>query len=86
MLRDLSTAFNLGHGRGGPCSGHSAGAYRLLGALQDNKSGMLYSMNAMTSYGQESLHLTPHWGNEGSPGSVKTAGFCLLSRQPLFSR
>ncbi len=36
-------------------------AYRHLGALPDFKSGMLYSLNAMTSYGHESLFLEPHW-------------------------
>jgi hypothetical protein len=36
-------------------------AYRLLGASTDNKSAMLYSLNALTSYGHEDLHLAPHW-------------------------
>jgi hypothetical protein len=36
-------------------------AYRFLGALQDNKSAMLYSLNAMTSYGHASLVLAPRW-------------------------
>jgi hypothetical protein len=36
-------------------------AYRLLGAATDNKSAMLYSLNALTSYGHEELHLAPHW-------------------------
>ena len=35
--------------------------YRLLGASTDNKSAMLYSLNALTSYGHEDLHLAPHW-------------------------
>jgi hypothetical protein len=38
-----------------------AGAYRLLGALPDNKSAMLYSLNAMTSYGHANLYLSPSW-------------------------
>ena len=38
-----------------------AGAYRFLDALQDFKSAMLYSLNAMTSYGHESLNLPPRW-------------------------
>jgi hypothetical protein len=38
-----------------------AAAYRLLGALPDNKSAMLYSMNAMTSYGHTDLALARHW-------------------------
>jgi hypothetical protein len=36
-------------------------AYRLLGALPDNKSAVLYSLNAMTSYGHTSLNLEEHW-------------------------
>jgi hypothetical protein len=43
-----------------------AGAYRALGALQNSKSAMLYSLNAMTSYGHESLHLSPRWEMMGA--------------------
>lgn len=38
-----------------------SGAYRFLGALPDNKTAMLYSLNAMTSYGHEDLKLEDHW-------------------------
>ncbi len=38
-----------------------AAAYRLLGALPDNKSAMLYSLNAITSYGHTNLNLENHW-------------------------
>jgi hypothetical protein len=38
-----------------------AAAYVLLGALPDRKTAMLYSMNAMTTYGHVDLHLAPHW-------------------------
>ena len=38
-----------------------AGAYRLLGAMPDNKSAMLYSLNAITSYGHAALALENHW-------------------------
>jgi hypothetical protein len=38
-----------------------AAAYRLLGALPDNRSAMLYSPSAMTTYGHENLHLKGHW-------------------------
>ena len=38
-----------------------ASAYRLLGALPDNRSAMLYSLNAITSYGHATLHLETHW-------------------------
>ena len=34
---------------------------RLLGALPDLNSAMLYSLNAITSYGHENLSLRPPW-------------------------
>ncbi len=43
-----------------------AGAYRLLGALPDNRSAMLYSLGAMTTYGHENLSLLPRWQMMGS--------------------
>jgi len=36
-------------------------AYRLLGALPDNRSAMLYSLSAITSYGHASITLESHW-------------------------
>jgi hypothetical protein len=38
-----------------------AAAYRLLGALPDNRSAILYSLNAITSYGHTNLLLEDHW-------------------------
>jgi len=38
-----------------------ATAYRILGALPDRNSAMLYSLNAITSYGHENLRLEDHW-------------------------
>jgi hypothetical protein len=38
-----------------------ATAYRLLGALPDTKSAMLYSLGAMTTYGHVGLFLEAHW-------------------------
>jgi hypothetical protein len=38
-----------------------AAAYRLLGALPDNRSAVLYSLNAITSYGHANLLLEEHW-------------------------
>jgi hypothetical protein len=43
-----------------------ADAYRILGALPENKSAMLYSISAMTSYGQANLYLTPVWQMMGA--------------------
>jgi len=36
-------------------------AFRFLGAVPDNRSAMLYSLNAMTTYGHESISLDAHW-------------------------
>jgi hypothetical protein len=38
-----------------------AGFYQLLGALPDYDSAMLYSLNAITSYGHENLALGSRW-------------------------
>jgi len=38
-----------------------AAAYRLLGAMPDTKSAMLYSLSAITSYGHAELYLDGHW-------------------------
>jgi hypothetical protein len=38
-----------------------ATAYRFLNALPDSKSAMLYSLNAITSYGHENIQLDSRW-------------------------
>lgn len=38
-----------------------AAAYRILGALPDNVSAILYSLNAITTYGHATLFLAAHW-------------------------
>ena len=43
-----------------------AAAYRILGALPDHKSAMLYSLSAMTTYGHTSLVLEAHWQMMGA--------------------
>jgi hypothetical protein len=43
-----------------------AAAYRYLGALHDNRSAMLYSLGAMTTYGHATLTLTPSWQMMGT--------------------
>jgi len=37
-----------------------------LGALHDNKSAMLYSLGAMTTYGHATLILAPNWQMMGT--------------------
>ena len=41
-------------------------AYRLLGALPDNKAAMLYSLSALTSYGHAEVFLADHWKMMGA--------------------
>ena len=43
-----------------------AGAFVFLGAVPDAKSAMLYSLNAMTTYGHESVSLAPQWQMMGA--------------------
>jgi hypothetical protein len=43
-----------------------AEAFWFLGALPDTKSAMLYSLNAMTTYGHESVSLEQHWQMMGA--------------------
>lgn len=38
-----------------------AAAFHGLGALPDGRTAMLYSLNAITSYGHTDLVLAPHW-------------------------
>jgi hypothetical protein len=35
--------------------------YRVVGAVPDGKSALLYSLNAITTYGHSDLNLAPHW-------------------------
>jgi hypothetical protein len=48
-----------------------AAAYLLLVACFDYRSAVLYSMNAMTSYGHASLFLEPHWQMMGALEALK---------------
>jgi uncharacterized membrane protein len=41
-------------------------AYLVLGAVPDAKAAMLYSLNAMTTYGHESASLEAHWQMMGA--------------------
>jgi hypothetical protein len=50
-------------------------AYRLLGAMPDDKSAMLYSLNAITTYGHENLHLEPAWQ---MMGALEALNGCIM--------
>jgi hypothetical protein len=41
-------------------------AYRIVGAIPDNRSAMLYSLNAVTSYGHEHIDLAERWKMMGA--------------------
>ncbi len=43
-----------------------AGAFRVLGALPDNQSAILYSLGAITTFGHSDLFLAAHWRLMGS--------------------
>jgi hypothetical protein len=43
-----------------------ATAYRLVDALPDNKSAMLYSLGALTTYGHANVFLDPKWQMMGA--------------------
>ncbi len=59
-----------------------AGAFRLLGALPDNKSALLYSLNAMTSYGHENINLASRWQMLGAMEAL--AGWILFGLTTAF--
>jgi len=61
-------------------------AYRIIGALPDNTSAVLYSMSAITSYGHEKLALEEHWQLMGAMEALNgmllfglTTAFCSAS-------
>jgi len=59
-----------------------AEAYRLLDALPDARSSMLYSLNAITSYGHASLRLEAHWELMGAMESLN--GWLLFGLTTAF--
>ena len=63
-------------------AGMWAEAYRLLNALPDAKSAMLYSLNAITSYGHASLQLKDHWELMGAMESLN--GWLLFGLTTAF--
>ena len=59
-----------------------AAAYRLLNALPEAKSAMLYSLNAITSYGHTALTLETHWQLMGAMESLN--GWLLFGLTTAF--
>jgi hypothetical protein len=61
-----------------------AGAYTLLGTMPNYRSAMLYSLNAMTSYGHTSLSLEDRWELLGALEALNGALLFGLSTAFLF--
>jgi hypothetical protein len=57
-------------------------AYRFLNAVPDARSCMLYSLNAITSYGHTSVMLEPHWQLMGAMESLN--GWLLFGLTTAF--
>ena len=63
-----------------------AAAYRLLGTMPDYRSAMLYSLNAITSYGHTNLILEDRWQLMGAIKALNgTLLFGLQHRFPVRS-
>ena len=60
-------------------------AYRILGALPDNRSAMLYSLNALTSYGHTNLRLDDRWHLMGAIEALNGELLFGLSTAFLFA-
>ena len=61
-----------------------AAAYRLLGTMPNYRSAMLYSLNAMTSYGHTNLALEDHWQLMGAMEALNGVLLFGLSTAFLF--
>jgi hypothetical protein len=57
-------------------------AYSLLGAVPDSKTAMLYSLEAITSYGHNDLYLAAHWQLMGALEALN--GMLLLGLTTAF--
>ncbi len=60
-------------------------AYIALGALDDPRSAMLFSLNAMTTYGHDNLDLEPHWRLMGALEALNGVILFGLTTAFLFS-
>jgi hypothetical protein len=63
-------------------AGMWAVAYRMLGALPDNRSAMLYSLSAITTYGHAELFLQDRWKLLGALEALN--GIMLLGLTTAF--
>ena len=61
-----------------------AAAYRFLGALPDQRTAMLYSLSAITSYGHANLFLEAHWAAHGIAGGAERMAALPADHRLLF--
>jgi hypothetical protein len=59
-----------------------AAAYRLLGALPDDRSALLYSLSAITTYGHSEIYLAGRWRLMGALEALN--GVILLGLTTAF--
>jgi hypothetical protein len=62
-----------------------AGVYVLIGALSDISHGMLYSLEAMTTFGHADVFLTPSWQFLGALEALNGVILIGLSTAFIFS-
>jgi hypothetical protein len=62
-----------------------AGAYRLAGAMPPGKSAILYSLDAITSYGHAEVYLVPKWQLAGGLEALNGLLLFGLTTAFLFS-
>jgi hypothetical protein len=62
-----------------------AGVYYLIGALPDFARGMLYSLQAMTTFGHADVYLTPRWQFLGALEALNGVILIGLSTAFIFS-
>ncbi len=62
-----------------------AAAYRIVGAIPDFGQAMLYSIDAITTYGHARLSMTPHWRMMGALEALNGMILFGLSTAFLFA-
>jgi hypothetical protein len=62
-----------------------AGVYVLIGAVSDVPQGMLYSLEAMTTFGHADVYLTPRWQFLGALEALNGVILIGLSTAYIFS-
>ena len=61
MLQTFSDGRDAGDDPAHPRRRHLGAGLRYLGAIPDNRSAMLYSLGALTTYGDTTIHFAHQW-------------------------